>query len=254
MLFNHRFSMIFVFLLIVSSISPLGHAEINIPRGLDQTDRLQALTLLGLPTTAKLNTSSYPLGDYWGVEVALSYETFSVEGLSLLGTQSEAQDNISYPLVTIGKGLLYDIDAFVQFAPGTDATGISQFGGLARWKFLEFKTIPIHFSALFHYSSTDFQNQITTRATGYAITSGFYFRGFSLYGGMGRTFVKGRFTGDEDGVNDNGLNDEAGTFTARLNERYNFVGLSFLYSNVFISAETTLWDEPSTSLKLGFRF
>ncbi|HVK60537.1 MAG TPA: hypothetical protein VM432_03255, partial [Bdellovibrionales bacterium] len=140
-------------------------AKVLIPTNLNQTDREDALRILGFGTSSKILSNPYPMGGYPGFEIGVSVESLPTDDLGRLGDGLETpQQDVSYAKISIGKGLYHGFDVFFQFSPFNQKDGLSQYGGILRWCFFEAESFPLSLSALVHYNSANFDNLVITRS------------------------------------------------------------------------------------------
>lgn len=248
--------MILFFLLL--SLSFAADAAVTVPRQLDRNDRIEALEILGFGTAGKVLSNPYPLGGYYGIEMALSFEAVDVRGLSelgdLSGAQAEPQDELVYPTLSFGKGIYGNIDVFFHFIPFIERISLSKFGGLLRWGFFQSNRWPVNLSAVLQAGSSNIDNKIITTSYGYAVVGSFQLWDFSLFAGAGRTQVKGRFMGDSEGANDSGITDSGLTEQEESGEAHTFFGVSYQPEPIFFTFEVDRIADTSYGLRMGFRF
>ncbi|MEK7355008.1 MAG: hypothetical protein AAB250_01065, partial [Bdellovibrionota bacterium] len=144
-------------------LSHAASAAILIPANLSASDRVEALKIIGMGTSAKLLSDPYPLGGYDGLEMGLSIESLPTDDLGRLGNRLTApQQDVAYPKLTIGKGVYNNIDIFIQFTPYTRQDELSQFGGIMRWGFYQAQFQPLSASILLHMNNGNVGNVLTT--------------------------------------------------------------------------------------------
>ncbi len=237
-----------LFLLFLSSPAS---AAILIPANLSASDRVEALKIIGMGTSAKLLSDPYPLGGYDGLEMGLSIESLPTDDLGRLGNRLTApQQDVAYPKLTIGKGVYNNIDIFIQFTPYTRQDELSQFGGIMRWGFYQAQFQPLSASILLHMNNGNVGNVLTTRTYGVDLVGGMNVSNVALFGGIGFIESTGTFAGGASGV----------TASGRL-ESESVSGYHTVYgANVkilekgFLALQIDRYSVPVFSGKLGVRF
>ena len=147
-------------------------AKVNIPTNLTSDDRIKVLEILGPGTSSKILTDPYPLGGYAGFEAGLQTDSIPVSDIANLGNGVTEQDQFTYPIISIGKGLYKNVDIFVHFIPSSEGTGISEYGGILRWGFYQMAYLPVSFSLNLSTGSTNINNQLIIKNFGYDFTAG----------------------------------------------------------------------------------
>ena len=231
-----------------------SQASVTIPSQLDQSDRVQALEILGYGTSGKLLSNPYPLGGYFGVEMALSFESLDVRELSTLGALAKPQENLVYPTLSFGKGVYGNIDIFFHFIPFIERISLSKFGGLMRWSFFQSESWPLSLSAILQAGSSNIDNKVITTTFGYALVGSVQLWKLSLFGGVGKTHAKGQFMGDNSIPNESGVTDSGLTERERVEDAQSFGGVSYLIPPIFITFEVDRIRETVYGLRMGFRF
>ena len=225
-------------------------AKVNIPTNLTSDDRIKVLEILGPGTSSKILTDPYPLGGYAGFEAGLQIDSIPVSDIANLGNGVTEQDQFTYPIISIGKGLYKNVDIFVHFIPSSEGTGISEYGGILRWGFYQMAYLPVSFSLNLSAGSTNINNQLIIKNFGYDFTAGITSQNIYFYGGVGQIQSGGEFTGGgTDGVTDTGQKEEH-----RVSDAHYFVGVGFRIASVFLTGQMDFHFQPTYSLKLGFRF
>lgn len=235
----------FLFLILPST----GQAAIQIPSNMGAADRQAALRVLGLGTGYKLLGDPYPLGGYMGFELGVSYEMLSTSAISALGSGASKQSDLSYANFTMGKGLFYDVDFYLQFAPLGQHEKFSSYGGAIRWGVLELESAPVHFSLQAAANSASFQNKINTTTQNFDLVGGWDFQDLVLYGGVGFIRSSGTFIGGATGVTDTNE-----TLTEAVSESHTFAGLSVKYDTYFLSVQVDRASQLIYALKMGVRY
>lgn len=227
----------------------LGHASIQIPTEMNSLDRQAALRILGLGTGYKTIGDPYPLGGYMGFEVGVSYELLSTAQIAKLGSGTGIQGDTSYVNFTLGKGLFYDVDFYLNFAPLGQAEKFSSFGGALRWGVLELQAVPVHFSLQAAANSASFQNKVNTTTQTFDLIGGWNFQDVVMYGGIGFIRSAGLFIGGVSGVTDSNE-----TMTESVSETHSFGGLSVNYDTYFFALQVDRASQTAYALKLGVRY
>ncbi len=240
-----------LFLIINIGLSSIARASLLIPLHLSHEDRQQTLRVIGLGTSEKLLSDPYPLGGFAGFEVGLSFENLPTDSLAKLGSKLPApQQDITYPKLTIGKGVFNNLDFFIQFTPYRRADELTQFGGLVRWGFYQGRLFPFSTSLLVHANSANTSNLLNTRTYGTDLMAGVSVGQVSLFGGFGFLQSNGTFTGGANGVTaSNALEDET------VSGLHTFVGANLrLFEKAFLAIQLDRTEVPVVSAKAGVRF
>lgn len=248
---------------------PLANA-FDIPKGLNETDRLEIVRTLGLNSATKMLNNPYPLGGYSGFEVGYSLEYVNIRDIRRLGctpgsagcaaTKYSDETEWRYSRLTLGKGLYNDIDVFFHFIPPMGGVHVSDYGGALRWSFFQARFLPINISAIAHFDQLNYGNDFLNRNIGAEIMVGINVDNFAVYFGGGQIQATGTFIGGNACENctvnsgDSGLNPETNTATTRVIATHTVVGLSLHYENLFAAAEVDRYQDAVYSLKTGLRF
>jgi hypothetical protein len=240
-------------------ICPIVQATVRIPEYMDeQGERQTALKILGLGMSTKFLSNPYPLGGYSGFEFGVSIETLSAEDLSSsisvpAGEEKPApQKEISYPKISIGKGLYNNVDIFWQFIPYNQNTELSQHGGILKWSFYQADFLPLSLSAMVHANSTNISNKIVTRTVGADVIMGMNVNSFALYFGGGPIKSKGHFVA---AVTNSSVNDtENSEQTESVSAFHTVVGANLRIASTFLAVEIDRYVDPVYSAKLGVRY
>lgn len=240
-----KFFIFFLSFIFVSSV----WATLEIPGGLNSSDRKKALEVLGLSSSVKLLGNPYPLGGYSGVEIGYTVEVIPTGDLASLGGKAATQGEVAYSVLTLGKGIYNNVDLFVQVTPFTQAEAISNFGGQMRWGFYQSEYLPAHLSVLAYGSGTNFQNKISTASQGADLVAGFTVQDMTLYTGVGLVRVSGSFTGGASGVTDTG---ESAQET--ISQSHYVAGVNIKLSQMFLAMQIDRYTQATYSAKLGLRF
>ncbi len=224
-------------------------ATLEIPGGLNSTDRIKALEILGLSASSKLLGNPYPLGGYSGVEIGYTVEVIPTGDLASLGAKASNQGETAYSVLTLGKGVYNNVDLYVQVSPFTQSEAISNFGGQMRWGFYQSEFLPAHLSLIVFGSSTNFQNKISTTSQGTDLVAGFTVQDMTLYTGLGLVRTSGTFMGGATGVTDSG---ESAQET--VSDSHYVAGVNVRISKMFLAMQIDRYSQSTYSAKLGLRF
>jgi hypothetical protein len=250
-LFSLTFNILLAILLTSPWLSSTAHAALSIPTNLSHDDRQQALRVIGLGTSEKLLSDPYPLGGFAGFEVGLSFENLPTDSLARLGSKlATPQQDITYPKLTIGKGVYNNLDFFIQFTPYRRADDLTQFGGMIRWGFYQGQLFPFSTSLLVHANSANTSNLLATRTYGADLMAGVSVGQVSIFGGFGFLQSNGTFTGGANGITaSNAIEDETVTGL------HTFVGANLrLLEKAFLALQLDRTEVPVVSAKAGIRF
>ena len=223
-------------------------ANLPLPRQLTAKDRRSALEILGPATSARLLSSTYPLGGWEGFEVSLSRNYVPASYLSALGDQSTPQRDFDYPLLTFGKGLFSDVDLHVSFVPMIQKESLSHASAQIRHQFWQSPTNIFRLSGLLHASTTNINNQLQMQGYGYNLVGTTTIDQISLFIGIGQFTTRGRFIGGLRGITES-LNTEKES----LSMAHQLIGLEWLTGHYFLAAEVDRFESPYYSLRLGYR-
>lgn len=241
--------LILLILALLTVVRNNAQAALSIPSGMTTADRQEALKILGFGANYKILGDPYPLGGYYGFEVGVSYEVIPSSSIAKLGNGAAESDDVSYASITLGKGLFYDVDLFLHFAPLGQGEKFSSFGGALRWGIVELPNLPIHFSLQASASSASFQNKINTTNQSFDLIGGWNLQELIFYGGVGLIRTSGIFIGGANGITDTGE-----TLTEAVNEPHTFVGVSVKYGEYFGAFQLDRASQAAYGLKLGARF
>lgn len=246
----------------------------EIPKGLNESDRMQVVRTLGTNVSTKMLDNPYPLGGYSGFEVGMSAEIIDIRDLRRIGCApgSPGCANAAYSdenewrftRFTIGKGLYQDIDMFFHFLLPMGGSNISDYGGALRWSIFQAKFLPINVSLVGHFDQLNYRNSFTNRNLGAELMVGVNVDNFALYFGGGSIHSSGTFIGkDFSGVcnadctvdvNDPALDTATRTVTNRVVTTHTVIGLSLHYDNLFAAAQVDRYQDAVYSMKIGMRF
>jgi hypothetical protein len=239
---------LFLFILLSSCVS---QATLQIPTGLTHDDREQTLRIVGLGMGEKLLSDPYPLGGYSGFELGLSVESLPTDTLSRLGAKlATPQAEITYPKLTIGKGVYNNLDFFVQFTPYRRVDELTQFGGMVRWGFYQGELFPFSTSLLVHGNSSNISNLVITRTYGADLMAGVSVGQVSIFAGAGVMQSYGSFTGGASGVTSSTVTEDETVFGL-----HSFVGANLrIFEKAFLAVQLDRTEVSVASGKLGVRF
>jgi hypothetical protein len=230
-----------------SSLSSL--AAINIPDGLSDADQRYILNSIGPATAARLLSAPYPLGGSEGFELGIGRQYIQTESLSELGNKTLTQKGMSYPIITLGKGLFNDVDMFLSAVPFGQSQDLTHFSAQARISHWYSKTSPLIVSSAFHVGSTTLKNQVSFENYGFDIISTMHLRHICLFAGLGTLFSNGTFVGGNNGITTSG-----NTETVTQIFAHKLIGVDLRYQEYFVAAQVDSYEQPNYSFKLGYRF
>jgi hypothetical protein len=237
-------------LIVIATTTQTARGAILIPNQLSQSDRVEALRILGIGSSSKLLSGPYPLGGYLGFELGVSVENLPVDDIGRLGARLPTpQQSVSFPKFSIGKGLYNDIDVFLQFTPYTRQDELSQFGGILRWSLHEAKFLPITTAILLHFNSGNIGNILSTRSYGIDLVSGITSDEVALYAGVGFIEATGSFIGGTSGITDSGQVE-----SESVSGSHSLLGASIHFSKIFVALQIDRYSVPVFSTKIGVRF
>lgn len=244
-------------------ISPSWALEL--PKGLRSSELSEVIETVGVNTSTKFLSNPYALGGHSGFEIGISSEYIDVTDLNRLGTNGQSdpeEESFSYTRVTIGKGMYYNIDLFVQFIPFSSSNDLSEYGGTLKWMFWENKEFPLNLSALFHTSTITIEDAFTNRSRGWDLMAGINLRQFALYLGGGNVDTKSTFNQNildcnpyPSRVCSTGINlDTDHSYRVFASHPHSFVGVQTGWSRLFLAVQLDKYEQPVYSAKLGLRF
>jgi hypothetical protein len=226
----------------------LSAAKLTLPKQLNQKDRRSALEIMGPATGSRLLTSPYPLGGWSGFEVGLSRHYVPTSYLTELGDASVSQSDFEYPLLTLGKGLYYDLDLFLSIVPMAQTASINHFSTQVRYQFWQSLNQLFRISGLIYGGTTTLNNQLNMQTYGFDLVGTTTIDRVSLFIGLGTSFTDGRFIGGTKGI----TNSQA-TETEKLTLAHQLIGIEWPIDNFFWAAEVDRFKIPYYSLKIGYR-
>lgn len=239
---------IFVFIFFLSSFA--GAAQL--PRKLDDLDRIEVLKILGFGSAAKLNSDPTPLGGHGGFEFFFASDVISIADVQKRGDQSGSGDQIFVSNIGFGKGLFYDIDAYVFFSPLQFQNKYSQMGASVRKVVYTHSDLPLQLSLNFHGSGTNYENLVGLTTTGLDFILSYDWFRDSVSAGLGHGRSIGTFIGDSTG-GPYGINSTSETYTHDIQQRHWFISVSHRWEKTYLSLQYDRYFEATYSLKLGYR-
>jgi hypothetical protein len=238
-----------IFTLYFIATANFAFAVLSLPQQLTSTDQKEILNLLGPGTSSRQLSSPYPLGGYEGFEIGLSRQFINTSNFTELGDRSASGENFSYPILTMGKGLFYDIDIFISLVPFAQSEMITHFSTQGRWNFYRSKETPFSLSLSGNAGNTTLKNLVSIQSYGIDLVGSFYIRELSLFFGTGFLSSSGVFVGGPSGINKSG---ETEKLNMLLSHR--ILGIDYRLQKYFVSAELDHFESPLYSAKVGFRF
>lgn len=236
-------------LLVIFFFSLPTFAKLDIPKNLNNKDREVATEILGASAAMKLLGDPYPLGGFSGVELSVSSEYISTNGISRLGDKAIPQSETNYNVFSFGKGVYNNLDVYFQFGLLDNSENLSNFGGQIRWGFLEADYIPAYMSFVVSGNSVNYQNKIAVNNYGADIVAGVNVEDITVFVGGGVLKTQGLFMGGP-----NGITDDQNTHKENLITNHYLAGINVDFSNVFIALQIDRYSFPAYSGKLGIRF
>lgn len=221
----------------------------NLPKNLSVPDQARALEILGFGSASKILNNPYPMGGYQGVEVGLSTEFIPLDDLAVLGNGSSDRGEFNYYTLTFGKGLYYNVDAFVYFSPALQSDQFKNFGAQVRWGFYEFQFFPLTLSALVHGGGANFSNLINISTFGTDLLATVNIENVAIYTGFGSVRAVGKFIGGADGITA-----DQQTLETDLVETHTVFGINVNIAKMFVAVEVDRYTDTVYGGKIGFRF
>jgi hypothetical protein len=244
---NVKYAIILILSLIL--FGSISNAQINFPKNMTKKNREVSTRILGLGSSMKILSDPYPLGGYAGFEIGLTSEILSTADISHMGSSSNQKSEISYSMLSMGKGIFNNLDLYVQFTPTLQSENISGYGAQMRWTFLEADYFPFYLTFAPYANSMNFKNQITTLTQGYDLFATFNVENISLYFGTGPVRSVGTFSGGTNSVTNTGVEESEDVADSHF-----AVGLNIRMNKAFIAFQNDRYNESVYSFKLGYRF
>ncbi|MBK9294347.1 MAG: hypothetical protein IPM57_07860 [Oligoflexia bacterium] len=222
-----------------------SYAVISIPSSLSAGEQELVLQTLGFGTSFRPVNNPYPLGGYSGFEMGLSANNIPTQDIGLYGGGSSVEKNVTYPLISIGKGIFDNIDILFNFIPYGESTGIGIYAGALRWSFFQATFVPASFGLLLHGSSTNVNNVFNSQTVGADIITGVNIEPFSFYLGAGSIHGQGQFnsTLTTTGFSENQV----------VRAFHTLIGLNVEIASFFTAFEIDVYNTTIIALKFGAR-
>lgn len=224
-------------------------AGLSLPEQMTSIDRRQTLEALGPGTSARILSAPYPLGGYEGFEVGISRHFINTDIFQNLGSGVSSQKEFSYPILSLGKGLFYDVDIYVNLVPFAQSETITHFSALARWNFFRFENWPALISLVPQMGTTTLNNSISIENSGYDLIGSLFVDNLSLFFGFGNLTSVGQFIGGPSGTTDSG-----NTEVEKIASGHSLVGIDLRLKRYFLAGQIDRYTTNFYSLKLGYRF
>ncbi len=242
-----------VSLIIFLSLS--AEASIRLPTGLDSDHRQQTLRILGLSMSDKTLSDPYPLGGFAGFEIGIALENIPASELQNVDTKAQ-QPDVTFPKVSLAKGVYNNIDLFLNFAPYSQRTDISQYGGSVRWGFYQGVYFPVSLSTAVHVNNTNINNQLSLTTLGLDLTGGLNIGNLAIFTGGGVLQTSGIFGGGLNGLTapEGGAYTYPNQETETLSGLHVYGGLGFHLQQAFMTVELDRSSVMVYTGKLGVRF
>lgn len=215
------------------------------------TDNEQQIVaeVLGFGSTMKILSNPYPLGGYSGFEIGLGTEAISLDSIARLGSVDGDEGEYTYNTLSIGKGLYYNIDFFLQFTPFVQADGLSTYASQLRWGFYESSSFPFSLSAILYGNGASFASLVNTNSFGLDLIANFNVGAVALYGGGGPIRATTSFIGGP-----NGITSDGNSHDVDLLKNHYVLGLNFQLNKFFLAMQVDRYVESTYGGKIGMRF
>jgi hypothetical protein len=241
---------LYAVIILIFGFGSIAKAAFQLPSQLTEKERIRIAEIVALGSSSKLIGKPFSLGGYSGVEISVSQEWLDTEEIGNFGSGSASEEQLSYGLVHLGKGLYNNIDAYVQFLPFSQAGSLSYFGAQARWMIKEAKSVPAYVSFVISANSLGLADQMQTNSVGWDLIFGFSYKDLTLYTGLGLYRSSAEFVGGSDGVTDSGL-----TVKESVSSQHTVSGFQWqFFKEYFLAAQVDRYQDAVYSLKLGTRF
>lgn len=217
-----------------------------VSNSLSEEDRREVVKTLGHASSLKVLGDPYPLGGYSGFEFGITIESVPTESFVDLGDKTAGGELLTYPVVSIGKGLYHNIDIFGHFSLFGTENRVGVYGGMIRWGFYESPAMPLTLSLSLQTSSNNFDNLITGEVFAALLNMGLNFKKTSLYMGLGKVNSKAEFSKD--------LNNTPSSETVSAEDTQFKVGGVYHLRPYFIAVEFNRYVISHFSARLGIRF
>jgi hypothetical protein len=237
------------FFKILLTLLPLVAAEFSLTSGLTEANRKSVLEILGLGSSSKNISTLRPLGTNSGLEVAFALEFIDTSNIKEFIADDRSRHTVFYPKILIGKGIYERIDLFFHFIPYTATFGITEFGSLLRYNFLNQSIKPFVLTGLIHANSANFNNQLVSRNLGADMMFGYKLRRVSLFTTLGWASAYGKFVGGAQGVTDTLISERE-----EVSALHSALALTLEQDSWSVTASLDHYIEPVYTLKLSALF
>ncbi|MFP5518590.1 MAG: hypothetical protein ACLGGX_01700 [Bdellovibrionia bacterium] len=245
-----NFSLYFIAILLCSLFkSQWTFAQTSLPNNLNAAEREQVAATLGYGLSTKLLSNPYPLGGYEGYEFGVSSEFISLKDLASLGGGSADKGEFTVYNLVFGKGLFYDIDLFVHFAPPFQQENIGVFGFQGRWKFWQSQELPLIASLIVAGGGSQIQSLISNSTVSSDLVVSMVTEDITVYFGGGLSRLITRFTGGPDGLTDDGE-----SYQLDQDAFHSLFGLAVTYNRIYLAFQLDRYVESTYAAKIGYRF
>lgn len=221
----------------------------QLPRQLSESDRLETLKVLGFGSATKLSSDPTPLGGHGGFEFFASSDVISISNLQKLGDQSGSGDQMFVSTLGFGKGLFYDIDAFLFFSPLQFQSKYSQIGALLRKVIYKHSDLPLQAALNLHGNGTNYENLISLTTTGLDLILSYEWPELIFSAGLGQGRSIGTFIGGASGINNT-----TETYTQDVQQRHWLTSLSKRWNKTYLSLQYDRYFDATFSFKIAYRF
>lgn len=223
--------------------------KFELPQDLNAKERKSVVQVLGYGTKSKILSSPVPLGGYEGFEIGISSEYIPLSDLKGLGSGQKDQKEVDLKIITVGKGIVHNIDTYLHFTPLVQNAGFFGYGGHVRWGFWESESLPVLSSFILHGSGVNYSNILSMRTTGADLLMTIALDQVALYFGGGVIRSIGTFAGGA-----NGLTLEGNTQDADISDVHSVFGLSVNLNKLYITFEVDRVVQASYAVRLSYRF
>jgi hypothetical protein len=234
---------------ILLTLMPFVAAEFSLTSGLTESNRKDVLEILGLGSSSKNISTLRPLGTKSGLEIALAFEFIDTERIKDFIEDDRSRHTVFYPKILIGKGIYERIDLFFHFIPYTATFGISEYGSLLRYNFLNQSIQPFLITGLIHANSANYNNQLVSRNLGTDVMLGYKLQNLSLFTTVGWASAYGKFVGGAQGVTDTLISERE-----EVHALHTALGLTLEQKTWSLTASFDHYVEPVYTVKLSALF
>ena len=241
--------LIFIFSFLLSSI---GYANYQLPSNLDVNSQQVVARTFGFGTGSKMIADPRPLGGYDGFQTALSYDYVNVSQIKGLGTGGSNDLYFSSSSMTIGKGLFYDFDMFIQMSPPQN-NNFSSYGALLRGRLSSFEMASsiISIGGLIHTSISQFSNFFGSNIYGYDLYLYSELKKFVLFIGAGSARGIHTFGGGASGLTADSAHE---TSRVDLMTSHFWGGVSYQFGRWVVAGVSESYFDPVYSFKAAYNF